>query len=71
MATTDPRTRHCPSCEQPRRPTAYLCRTCWNRLPVSAQAALCRRDNTAFRRLAELHEQLRAGRALARIKITP
>ncbi|MFE9099770.1 hypothetical protein [Actinomadura geliboluensis] len=61
----------CRSCGGEKPPRHYLCRVCWLRLPAQTQRLLNRRDRLAFRRLADLHEQLRNGVDLADIQVSP
>jgi hypothetical protein len=61
----------CPSCRHPKARGKYLCLSCWNQLPWTAQRALKRRDRSATPRLIELHRQLAAGVPLAEIAISP
>lgn len=65
----DPTANICRGCNGPKRRTHYLCRPCWGQLTPAAQAALNKRTGAAFRRLSDLHEQLRAGVPLHEIEI--
>lgn len=61
----------CVACDQPRRAGHYMCGSCWRALPAAARAALNKKDNLALERLRELLDQLRDGRTLAEIQVTP
>lgn len=60
----------CP-CGATRRYRQYLCGGCWDQLPGWVQTALKKRDVRAARRGAQLFQQIRDGRALAEIEVTP
>lgn len=64
-------THRCPACPQTRAPGQYLCRGCWFALPVAARRALNLRDRRSMARLQELLAQVRAGRALGEVEVTP
>lgn len=66
-----PTTCPTPGCTSRKNPKHYLCPGCWFTLKPAARRALNRRDNAAFRRLAELREQLRQDTPLREIVITP
>lgn len=59
----------CRSCDGTKRAYEYLCNGCWWTLQPAARAALNRRDDSAFARLAELHRQLQDDTPLNRIEI--
>lgn len=62
--------RPCPSCKGQKLGRHYLCEECWWALPRDARGPLLRKDNLAFRRLAELLDQLRQGVPVGQIEIT-
>lgn len=49
----------CESCGGRRKGGHYLCRVCWYTLPEVTRARLGKRDPLAYRRLADLQDQLR------------
>lgn len=61
----------CPGCGAYRRKGLYVCSSCWDQLPGPVKRALTTRDARAHRRGAEFFEQLRQGRPLAEIQISP
>jgi hypothetical protein len=61
----------CPGCQQKRRQGQYLCRFCWDQLPEPVQRLLTLRDGMPHRRAAQLFEQIRQGRALSDVEVTP
>ncbi|WP_203596252.1 hypothetical protein [Actinomadura bangladeshensis] len=61
----------CKSCGGEKNPRHYLCPGCWRQLPAVTQRRLYRKDRAAFRRLADLHEQLRNNVPLAEIEVSP
>ncbi|MEU4825082.1 hypothetical protein AB0H37_24690 [Actinomadura sp. NPDC023710] len=61
----------CPSCGREKNPRHYLCRGCWAQLPDTVRRLLYRKDRLAFRRLSDLHEQLRNNVPLHEIEVTP
>lgn len=66
----EPTRNTCPTCPKRKLHGHYLCGTCWKTLPAAARNELNRRDAAAFRRLSDLHEQIRAGVSLNQIEIT-
>lgn len=67
MPTSTP----CPSCQQPRQTSHYLCRACWFELPHPTRAALGRRDRLAVDRLSELYDQIHDDVPLSEIRVAP
>ena len=61
----------CPACGGGKNPRHYLCRGCWPQLPDTVRRLLYRKDRLAFRRLSDLHEQLRNDVPLSEIQVTP
>ncbi|MCP9947341.1 hypothetical protein [Actinomadura madurae] len=60
----------CPSCGGEKSPRHYVCRPCWRLLPAETQRRLYRKDPAAFRRLSDLHEQLRNNMPLNEIEVS-
>jgi hypothetical protein len=61
----------CPSCGGAKNPRHYLCPSCWRQLPDATRRLLYRKDRLAFRRLSDLHEQLRNDVPLNEIQVSP
>ncbi|WP_329519118.1 hypothetical protein [Spirillospora sp. NBC_01491] len=59
----------CQSCGGRKKEGHYLCRVCWFMLPEPTRTRLARRDALAYRRLAELHDQLRRTVPLTEITV--
>lgn len=62
---------NCRGCGSQRKAKQYLCVNCWDRLQPWVRAALSKSDHLAGRRGAQLFDQLRAGRLLAEVEVTP